>query len=135
MTGDASSLAHTVTAMRPVLPAKDFATSLRFYLDLGFERRTLTEGLAEMRLGAWAFLLQSYYVREWADNLVIHLTVADVRRWWDHVCALDLASRYGVRTQAPKSEGWGLVAGVVDPSGVLWRIAQITDPARTETAS
>jgi hypothetical protein len=37
---------------------------------------------------------------------------------------LDLASRYGVRTMAPNDEGWALVAGVIDPSGVLWRIAQ-----------
>jgi uncharacterized glyoxalase superfamily protein PhnB len=40
--------------------------------------------------------------------------------------ALDLGSRYGVKTQAPQLESWGVeVADVIDPAGVLWRIHQI----------
>ena len=45
-----------------------------------------------MRLGAFSFLLQDHYVQQWADNLVVHLLVTDVRRWWDHIVALDLAA-------------------------------------------
>jgi uncharacterized glyoxalase superfamily protein PhnB len=48
------------------------------------------------------------------------------RAWWDHLASLDLTARYGVKTLPPKQEDWGLVAGVIDPSGVLWRIAQST---------
>jgi hypothetical protein len=33
--------------------------------------------------------------------------------------------RCGVKTKAPQLEEWGLVAGVTDPSGVLWRFAEI----------
>ncbi len=39
----ASSLARTVQAMRPMVPAKDFDTSQRFYLELGFEARRLAD--------------------------------------------------------------------------------------------
>jgi hypothetical protein len=59
-----------------------------------------------------------------ADNFVVHLLVTDVRRWWDRIVALDLVARYGVKTEAPRQESWGLVAGIIDPSGVLWRIAE-----------
>jgi hypothetical protein len=39
--------------------------------------------------------------------------------------SLDLAARYGVKIQPPKSQGWAVVAGTTDPSGVLWRFAEL----------
>jgi hypothetical protein len=69
-----------------------------------------------MQLGVFSFILQAYYAREWADNFVVHVTVSDVGLWWDHIVSLDLPARYGVRTQAPESQGWAVVAGVTDPS-------------------
>jgi hypothetical protein len=124
MSVDATKLAQTVTAMRPMVPAKDFEISKRFYVELGFHPRPLTDQLVEMQLGVFSFILQGYYVREWADNFVVHLTVSDVGLWWDHIGSLDLPARYGVKTKAPQSEGWAVVAGVTDPSGVLWRFAE-----------
>jgi hypothetical protein len=58
----------------------------------------------------------------------MHLRVSDLSLWWDHIDALDLPSLYGVKTRAPQVEDWGLVAGVIDPSGVLWRIAEVPAP-------
>jgi catechol 2,3-dioxygenase-like lactoylglutathione lyase family enzyme len=121
---EVGSLSRTVTAMRPTLPAKDFEISKRFYVELGFHPRPLTDRLVEMQLGAFSFILQAYYVREWADNFVVHVIVSDVGLWWEHIVRLDLPARYGVKTQAPESRGWAVVAGVTDPSGVLWRFAQ-----------
>jgi hypothetical protein len=47
------NLADIIKAMRSMVPAKDFDISLRFYADLGFQSRMLTDGLAEMTLGTW----------------------------------------------------------------------------------
>ncbi len=124
----AKDLAKTVEEVRPVLPAKDFEKSRRFYAELGFQECALTEGLVEMRLGRCCFLLQRYYVEDWANNFVLHMRVSDVRAWWERIEALDLAGRYGVKTQAPQQEGWGLVAGLIDPAGVLWRISESPAP-------
>jgi hypothetical protein len=118
-------LARTVRAMRPMVPAKDFETSRRFYLDLGFCPTSLSERLIEMSLGPYSFILQNYYVEQWADNFVMHMLVSDLDLWWNRICALDLPSRYGVKSpRAPQRESWGVVAGLVDPSGVLWRITE-----------
>jgi len=123
-----TTLARTVMAMRPMVPAKDFEISKRFYIELGFEPNTLADRLVEMQLGASSFILQAYYVQQWADNFVMHMRVSDVKLWWDHIDGLDLASRYGVKTRAPQMEDWGLVASVIDPSRVLWRIAEAPAP-------
>ncbi|HEX9586133.1 MAG TPA: glyoxalase [Bradyrhizobium sp.] len=128
MSTNATTLARTIMAMRPMVPAKDFEISKRFYIELGFEPKILTDRLVEMQLGAFSFILQAYYVRQWADNFVMHMRVSDVKLWWDHIVGLDLASRYGVKTRAPQMEDWGLVAAVIDPSGVLWRIAEASAP-------
>lgn len=105
------------------MPAKDFETSIRFYEELGFRPRILSDGLVEMYLGAYSFILQNYYVPAWANNFVMHLQVSDVNLWWNRIVSLNLADRYGVKIKAPHPEDWGLIAGIVDPSGVLWRIA------------
>jgi hypothetical protein len=119
-----NNIGSTVKAMRPMVPAKDFQTSHRFYQELGFEPRSLGDRLVEMHLGLFSFILQNYYVEDWANNFVMHMRVTDVRRWWNHIVALDLSARYGVKVKAPQRESWGVVAGLIDPSGVLWRIAE-----------
>jgi hypothetical protein len=124
MAVETTRLSRTVRAMRPMVPAKDFDISKRFYVELGFQPRPLTDRLVEMQLDVFSFILQAYYVREWADNFVVHVTVSDLGLWWDHIVSLDLPARYGVKIQAPESQGWAMVAGVTDPSGVLWRFAE-----------
>jgi hypothetical protein len=132
MADSIAKLSQTIRAVRPMVPAKDFDLSVRFYGDLGLQHRMLNDGLAEMTLGSCTFLLQNYYVREWADNFVIHLFVSGLDSWWRHLEALDLPGRYGVKTRSPRDEGWGVrVAGVGDPSGVLWRLHEVpaADPS------
>ena len=83
-----------------------------------------SERLFEMQLGTFSFILQDYYIEDWANNFVMHVLVTDLDRWWQQPSGLDLPGRYGVNTLPPKQESWGVVAGVVDPCGVLWRFAQ-----------
>jgi catechol 2,3-dioxygenase-like lactoylglutathione lyase family enzyme len=126
---DMTSLVAGICEFRPFLPAKDYATSLRFYEALGFESSAIGETMAQLSLGTHTFLLQGYYVKEWADNMMMHVLVEDVHAWWRHIEPLDLAGRFGVKAPAPpRAEPWGLtIAYVFDPSGVLWHFAQPTE--------
>jgi hypothetical protein len=102
-TGDA--LAATVKELRPFAPAKDFETSKRFYADLGFRVEPLGKDPAEIALGPHSFLLQNYFVEQWAINFMMHLLVPDVDTWWTHIAGLDLPARYGAPSpKAPKLE-------------------------------
>src|ERR1700722_9685654 len=119
-------LVEGIVALRPFVPARDFAVSKQFYADLGFDVVPLGDGVAQVSVGDFAFLLQNYYVQELADNFMMHLLVANLDQWWQTISGLDLASRYQVRAPTPpRLEPWGLrVAYVVDPSSVLWHIAE-----------
>jgi|ERR1700722_17329839 len=126
MTIGSDSSAPDVVALRPFVPAKDFEASLRFYVDLGFTATRISDSLASMQLGPFGFLLQKFDAQGFAGNFMMHLLVNDVAGWWKHIASLDLAGNYGVRApRAPALQPWGLtVAYVIDPSGVLWHIAQ-----------
>ena len=123
----AFDLGSTVKAMRPFVPAKDYAVSQRFYGELGFVVQPLGDSLSALHLGRHSFLLQDYYVDAWAGNFVMHMLVDDLALWWEHVTELDLARRYHVAPpRPPRREESGLdVAYLFDPSGVLWHIVQV----------
>ena len=114
------------------LPAKDFELCKRFYQDLGFTLAWSSEGMAYLHHGKCSFLLQKYYVREFAEHLQMHLLVEDVDAWWEYVRDNRIASRYNVAVGPPENRPWGLRDFTLfDPTGVLWRIAQEI-PAETQ---
>lgn len=110
---------------RPFLPAKDFELSKRFYEALGFTK-VLDGEVAIFRIGASGFILQKYFQKEWAENTMMQLMVDDLDSWWTHVSSLALPTRFGVPAPKPPTvQPWGLrIAYVIDPSGVLWHVAQ-----------
>ena len=113
---------------RPFVPARDFGLSKRFYEALGFEK--LLDGeVAIFAIGASSFILQNYFQKDWAENFMMQLMVDDLDGWWAHIEALDLVAAFGVAAPKPPAMmPWGLrIAYVVDPSGVLWHVAQRRD--------
>jgi catechol 2,3-dioxygenase-like lactoylglutathione lyase family enzyme len=119
--------------MRPFLPAKDFDLSKRFYEALGFEK-VLDSEVAIFNAGSGGFILQRFFQEDWAANFMMQLMVNDLDAWWAHIESLNLTERFGVPApKAPAMQSWGLrVAYVVDPSGVLWQVAQRRDGAKQD---
>lgn len=110
---------------RPFLPTKDFELSKRFYEALGFTKQ-LDGEVAIFKIGTSSFILQRFFQKEWAENFMMQLMVDDLDAWWARIESLRLKSEFGVpEPRPPKLQPWGLrVAYVVDPSGVLWHVAQ-----------
>jgi catechol 2,3-dioxygenase-like lactoylglutathione lyase family enzyme len=116
----------TTVELKVFVPSKDFDVSKRFYQDLGFTVASLNEGLAYIRHGGSAFLLQKFYVKEFAENLMMHLLVEDVESWWER--AHEVLLKYGLKSEPPKDQPWGIRDFTfADPAGVLWRIGQNTE--------
>jgi len=114
--------------LKPFVPAKDFDLSKRFYRDIGFTLASDAEGIAYFHHENVSFLLQNFYIKDLADNLMLHLLVEDVDAWQAHLVNVDISGRYGVRISPIQQQPWRMRDFVIgDPSGVLWRIAQNTD--------
>ena len=117
----------SVSDPRPFIPASDFARSKQFYAALGWETRDVAEGLALVRLAEQQhFYIQDYYIKDVAENCLLHLTVADAQAWYRHVAAVLQGKRYAdARVQPPKLQPYGaLVTFVHDPSGVLLHLCE-----------
>lgn len=112
-------------SIRPFLPAKDFDLSKRFYEALGFEK-VLDGDVAIFKVGSTSFILTRFYEPAHAGNFMMQMMVDDLDSWWRHIEALELTKEFGVPAPKPPTmQPWGLrIAYVVDPSGVLWHVAQ-----------
>lgn len=113
------------------VPAKDFEISKQFYQDVGFTLCWSNDGLAYLHYGPHGdhgkvgFLLQDFYVKEFAENLQLHLLVKNVDDWWADIHTRNIAGKYGVVAEPPADRVWKMRDFIlIDPSGVLWRIAQ-----------
>jgi len=114
--------------LKAFVPAKDFALSMRFYEDLGFKIPWSSDDLAYLHLGNCTFLLQNFYEKTLAENFMMHLSVKCVDAWWEHVQNQQIAAKYNVKVTEPEQRPWNMRDFIlIDPSGVLWRIAENMD--------
>jgi hypothetical protein len=116
-----------VEDVRAFVPARDFALSKAFYESIGWSTEwTDGDGLALMELGGHRFMLQNFYVKEWAENFMLTIVVANATAWFQRVSNALSSGTYGsARAAEPKVEAWGaLVTYVWDPSGVLLHFTQ-----------
>jgi hypothetical protein len=77
-----------VSDLRPFIPAKDFVVSKEFYAGLGWKVKDVDDGLALVQLADQHFYIQNYYLKEVAENCMLHLTVEDARAWYQHVSSV-----------------------------------------------
>lgn len=114
------------TDVRPFLPAKNFAASKDFYVALGFTIAWADDNMALLDNGNQRFYLQRYYVKDWAENSMLHISVADAQSCFSQITDLLAGGRFpGARVAQPKQESYGaLVTYVWDPTGVLLHLAQ-----------
>ena len=119
-------LPSPVTDMKAFVPAKDLSLSKAFYTDLGFAINWSNDEIAEVQIGSFRFLLQRFYVAQYAGNFMMTLNVDDADAWWSYIQQKEFPKKYpGIMCKAPEIQPWGLrILYLSDPSGVLWHIAE-----------
>ena len=112
---------QNIKSIRPFIGARDFNVSRQFYRDLGFEEKILGTAFSVFKKDGIAFYLQDAFVKDWVDNTMVFVEVADVDQFWTWLQLLDLPAKYpGVRLTPIRREDWGSECFVHDPSGILW---------------
>ncbi|MDQ9090261.1 VOC family protein [Pseudoalteromonas haloplanktis] len=115
--------------IKAFVPAKDYALSCEFYQQMGFELAWQSPEMAYFYQGDCSFLLQNFYNQQHAENFMMHLLVEDVQAWHAQLKSAGLAQKYGITITEPTLQPWHMIDFVVyDPSGVLWRIGQNSEP-------
>lgn len=112
-----------IKSMRPFIGALDFNTSKAFYKTIGFEERTISHDMSVLSYNGFSFYLQAYYIKDWVDNSMVFLEVAQLDEYLAHLEALDLPSKFkGVKLSSIVENDWGREFFLHDPSGILWHV-------------
>ena len=74
-----------------------------------------SEELAYFYYGDCSFLLQNFFVKELAENFVMHLLVENVDHWHEHITAQNLLERFGVKVGMPEDRPWAMRLHVPRP--------------------
>ena len=119
----------TVVDLKTFVPAKDAELSKKFYTDLGFTINWSNKEIAELQIGSFRFLLQTFYVAEHAGNFMMSLNVENADAWWEHIQRQEFTKKYpGIMCKPPARQPWGIrVLYLSDPSGVLWHITDMRE--------
>ncbi len=116
-----------VNDLKTFVPTKDAELSKKFYSDLGFTINWSNEQIAELQIGAFRFLLQTFYVAEHAGNFMMSLAVEDADAGGN--TSSDRSSRRNIPAlccKPPQMQPWGIrVLYLRDPAGVLWHITDM----------
>lgn len=111
--------------LKAFVPAQNFQLSKEFYSALGFELKWSSEAMAYFAYKNTSFLLQNFYVKEHAENYMMHLLVENVDDWWNKLKNSDIEEKFGIDFGYPDDRDWGIRDfAFLDPSGVAWRIGQ-----------
>jgi len=111
--------------LKTFVPAKDFAESIEFYQELGFEMTWKGEAVAQFKVGNYQFLLQDHYVKDFAENFMMFLLVSDVDEWWEYLNKTGIEKKYNITLKPPQDYPWGMrEIHMVDPAGVFWHFGQ-----------
>lgn len=112
-------------SIRPFIGSLNYEVSRSFYLDLGFQEVVLTPDMSLFKTGDMGFYLQNAYNKDWIENTMVFLEVADVQRFWDELVTLDLPGKYeNVKLGPIRVDHWGRECFVHDPSGILWHFGE-----------
>ena len=112
------------THIQPFLPTKDYNISKQFYHDLGFEMIYEDEQLGLFRKDEISFFIQQYYVKDWAENMMVQVYYEPIDELYQHVETLK--THYPmIKTKHPFQVPYGYTFHLLDPAGVLWHF---TDP-------
>ena len=96
-----------------------------FYSDIGFTKASEAGGIAYFHFGCCSFLLQDFYDKSLAENLMMHVLVEDTTSWHEQILQAGVAEKSGVKVSSVTEQPWGMFDFVVhDPSGVLWRFGR-----------
>lgn len=103
---------------------KDFQKSKELFLELDFEIVWENDDLIFFENNGFRFFLQKYDVKEFAENLMLRVTVDDLNEFWNEISRKNLPEKFGVKLKEPTDFPWGREVNLIDIAGVCWHFAE-----------
>lgn len=112
-------------SLEPFVPSgENFEGSKQLFIELGFSVSWDAGDYVGFEKDGYRFILQKYVNKEFAENFMISVKVADVQAFWKEVTDKQIPQKFGVRISPPKQMPYGLESNLIDIAGVCWHFVQ-----------
>lgn len=102
----------------------DFQASRQLFLELGFNVSWENGDYIGFENNGSRFILQNYNAKEFAENLMMRVTVDDLDAFWQKISGKNLNGKFGVKLVEPTDFPWGREINLIDIAGVCWHFAE-----------
>ncbi len=102
----------------------DFQASRQLFLELGFTIKWEADDYVGFENNGCKFILQKCDAKDFAENLMLQITVDDLDEFWLKISEKNLPEKFGVKLSAPKDFPWGREVNMIDIAGVCWHFAE-----------
>lgn len=110
-----------VDDIRVFIPSKNYEESKSFYQALGFKMDFVSDDLTLFENGECFFFLQRFYNEELANNLMLQLSVLDIKEAYNRIASLQ---GFNFKYEPIREERWGNVILLWGPAGELWQVTE-----------
>ena len=93
-------------------------------MELGFNIKWENDDYISFENGNCRFIMQRYDVKDFAENLMVRVTVDDLDEFWNEISAKNLPEKFGVKLKEPTDFPWDREVNLIDLAGVCWHFAQ-----------
>ena len=112
-------------SLQPFIPSgSDFQASRQLFLELGFSVVWETSDYLGFENNGCGFILQNYNVKEFAENLMLRVTVTNLDEFWQHLSQKNLPEKFAVKLREPTDFPWGREVVLIDIAGVCWHFIE-----------
>ncbi len=102
----------------------DFKKSRQLFLEIGFVINWETNDYVGFENNGCRFIMQNYDVKEFAENLMMRVTVDDLDEFWQKMSEKNLPEKFGIKLRPPENFPWGREVNMIDIAGVCWHFAE-----------
>lgn len=112
-------------SLRPFVPSgSNYEASRDFFVELGFTLAWDMGDYAGLENNGFAFILQRYDVKAFAENFMLTVGVEDAAAFKEEVLEKKLPQKYGIRIGDITEQPYGKEVNIIDIAGVCWHFVQ-----------
>ena len=112
-------------SLQPFVPSgSDFESSKQFFCELGFNINWDAGDYVGFENNGSKFILQKFTNKEFADNFMLTVGVANADEFRKEVIEKKLPEKFGIRISNVENMPYGREVNIIDIAGVCWHFVQ-----------
>jgi hypothetical protein len=112
-------------SLQPFVPSgSNFQGAKQFFTELGFTISWDAGDYIGFENNGCRFILQKHNNKEFAENFMLSVAVANVEEFRNEVLGKKLPEKYGIRISDIMNQPYGREVNIIDLAGVCWHFVQ-----------